>query len=284
MIFKGVGTALVTPFDDNDNIDFAVLKQMLEHQIESGINAIVIAGTTGEAPNLENDEFEELIKHTLRIVGKRVPVIVGTSSNNYKKCLHNSLTAKNLGADGLLICNPYYNKGTETGVYEFFNTIANEVCMPIVLYNVPSRTGSKISLNNVYRLSKNPYIIGIKEASGDLEYAKEIIKNTDDDFYLYSGNDDNINEIMDMGGNGLISVLSNALPLEVVQNLEEKTDKYKTLIKLLFQETNPTPIKKLMEILGYISMNLRLPMYEATEETEINLEEELEKLKSKKMK
>jgi len=278
MLFEGSAVALVTPFNDNNELDYGVLKDLIDFQIENNTSAILINGTTGEAPSLAADEFEKLIEEANKNINKRVPLIVGTSSNNYNHCLRNSKKAEQLGADALLICNPYYNKGTEEGVYQFFKTIAENINIPIILYNVPSRTGANISITNIIRLSKIKNIIAIKEASGDIERSRQLVKYID----VYSGNDGDTKEIINLGGKGVISVLANIMPKETAEICLDvnKLETYKNLIDLLFIETNPTPIKKAMQLKGFTSMNLRLPMYEMKKENVSKLYTELKRWNS----
>jgi 4-hydroxy-tetrahydrodipicolinate synthase len=276
MIFKGAATAIVTPFDSNLNVNYAKLKELIEFQILNGIKAIVVCGTTGESSTLTNEEKKEVIRFTVQIVNKRVPVIAGTGTNNTAYSIELSKYAEKVNVDGLLLVTPYYNKCTQEGLYLHFSEIAKSVDLPIILYNVPSRTSVNIAVDTVLRLSKVPNIVGIKEASGDLSQIAEILSKVDENFSVYSGNDDQILPILSLGGKGVISVLSNILPEETNELCElyfkNNTEhakllqlKYLKLIKSLFIEVNPIPIKECMNILGYNVGDTRLPLCKMSE-------------------
>ncbi len=276
MIFKGAATAIVTPFDDNLNVNYSKFKELIEFQISNGIKAIVVCGTTGESSTLTTEEKKELIRYTVEVVNKRVPVIAGTGTNNTAYSIELSKYAEKTNVDGLLLVTPYYNKCTQNGLYLHFNEIAKSVNIPIILYNVPSRTSVNIATETVVKLSKVPNIIGIKEASSDLSQIADILSRVDDNFDVYSGNDDQILPIISLGGKGVISVLSNILPKETDDlcqsyfngNIEKAKNlqlKYLKLIKNLFIEVNPIPIKECMNILGYNVGGTRLPLSKMTE-------------------
>jgi 4-hydroxy-tetrahydrodipicolinate synthase len=276
MIFKGAATAIVTPFDDNLNVNYVKLKELIEFQISNGIKAIVICGTTGESSTLTTEEKKEIIRYTMQIVNKRVPVIAGTGTNNTAYSIELSKYAEKANVDGLLLVTPYYNKCTQNGLYLHFSEIAKTVNLPIILYNVPSRTSVNIAVDTVVKLSKVPNIVGIKEASSDLSQIAEILSKVDNDFDVYSGNDDQILPILSLGGKGVISVLSNILPKETdnlcqmyFNNNAEDAKllqlKYMKLIKHLFIEVNPIPIKECMNILGYNVGGTRLPLSKMSE-------------------
>ncbi|MDF2866388.1 MAG: dapA1 [Clostridia bacterium] len=271
MIFKGAATAIVTPFDDNLNVNYAKLKELIEFQISNGIKAIVVCGTTGESSTLTDTEKRELIRYTVQVVNKRVPVIAGTGTNNTAYSIELSKYAEKVNVDGLLLVTPYYNKCTQDGLYMHFCEIAKSVNLPIIVYNVPSRTSVNISVDTVVKLSKVPNIIGIKEASSDLSQIADILSKVDESFDVYSGNDDQILPILSLGGKGVISVLSNILPKETnnlcqlyFDNNTEQAKllqlRYLKLIKSLFIEVNPIPIKECMNILGYNVGGTRLPL------------------------
>ena len=271
MIFKGAATAIITPFDNNSNVNYAKLKELIEFQILNGIKAIVVCGTTGESSTLTNEERIEVIRYAVQIVNKRVPVIAGTGSNNTAYSIELSKCAETLDVDGLLLVSPYYNKCTQEGLYLHYLEIAKSVNLPIILYNVPSRTSVNINVDTVVRLSKIPNIVGIKEASSDLSQIAEILSKVDETFSVYSGNDDQILPILSLGGKGVISVISNILPRETNELCElyfnNNTEqakllqlKYLKLIKSLFIEVNPIPIKECMNILGYNIGGTRLPL------------------------
>lgn len=271
MIFKGAATAIVTPFDENLNINYDKMKELIEFQILNGIKAIIVCGTTGESSTLSTEEKKELIRFTVDVVDKRVPVIAGTGTNNTAYSIELSKYAEEVGSDGLLLVTPYYNKCTQDGLYQHFAEIAKSVNLPIILYNVPSRTSVNIAVDTVVKLSKIPNIVGIKEASSDLSQIAEILSKVDNSFDVYSGNDDQILPILSLGGKGVISVLSNVLPRETdnicelyfsnkVEQAKILQLKYLKLMKTMFIEVNPIPIKECMNILGYNVGATRLPL------------------------
>ena len=271
MIFKGAATAIVTPFDDNLDINYAKFKELLEFQILNGIKAIVVCGTTGEASTLTTEEKKDLIRFTVEVVDGKIPVIAGTGTNNTAQSIELSKYAEKVGADGLLLVTPYYNKCTQEGLIKHFSAIAEAVTIPIIMYNVPSRTAVNITPDTVARLSKVPNIVGIKEASSDLSQIADILSKVDDNFDVYSGNDDQILPILSLGGKGVISVLSNILPRETenicdfyfnnkIEQAKLLQLKYFKLIKDIFIEVNPIPVKEAMNILGYNVGETRLPL------------------------
>jgi len=286
-LFKGVGTALITPFKKDGNIDYETLKKLIDFQIKNKADAIIIAGTTGEASTLTREEHMNLIKECVKYVDKRIPVIAGTGSNNTKTAINNSKEAEQLGADGLLIVTPYYNKTTQNGLINHYKKISEQVNIPIILYNVPSRTGLNIEPNTVKELvEQTNNIKGIKEASGNINNIIEIKNLLGDKINIYSGNDDQIVPILSLGGAGVISVISNILPKETHELVEnylkgdiEKSRKEQIkmlkLIKALFIETNPIPIKKAMEEMKLINGTLREPLVELEEEHKKILKREM---------
>lgn len=286
MIFKGAATAIVTPFDESLNINYTKMKELIEFQILNGIKAIVVCGTTGESSTLSTEEKKELIRFTVEVVDKRVPVIAGTGTNNTAYSIELSKYAKEVGSDGLLLVTPYYNKCTQDGLYQHFAEIAKSVNLPIILYNVPSRTSVNIAVDTVVKLSKIPNIVGIKEASSDLSQIAEILSKVDNTFDVYSGNDDQTLPILSLGGKGVISVLSNVLPRETNNICElyfsNRLDqakilqlKYLKLMKTLFIEVNPIPVKECMNILGYNVGGTRLPLSKMNEKNLQTLKEVL---------
>ena len=269
-VFKGVATAIVTPFKEG-KIDFEAFDRLVEWQIESGINAIVVAGTTGEGSTLTDEEHKELIKHCVETVAHRVPVIAGTGSNDTAYAIALSKHACKVGADALLLVTPYYNKATQNGLYESFKAIADSVDKPCILYNVPSRTGCNLKPETVLRLADHKNIVAIKEASGDISQVAEVARLVGDKIDIYSGNDDQIVPILSLGGSGVISVLSNICPRETVLMCDSffKGDvktardlqlKYLPLIGSLFCEVNPIPVKCAVSKLGFGENSLRLPL------------------------
>ncbi|MFU0826393.1 MAG: 4-hydroxy-tetrahydrodipicolinate synthase [Lachnoclostridium sp.] len=271
-IFKGAGVAIVTPFKENLEVNYDKLGELLDYQIANGTDCIIICGTTGEASTLTHEEHLECIRYTVDRVNKRVPVIAGTGSNCTETAIYLSTEAEKYGADGLLLVTPYYNKATQKGLIEHFTDIAKSVNIPILLYNVPSRTGCNLLPETVASLVKEvDNIVGIKEACGNIAQITKMLHLTQGDIDLYSGNDDQIVPILSLGGIGVISVLSNIAPTqthELVMNyLEGKTDlslkqqlKYFPLIEALFCEVNPIPVKKALNLMGFEVGGLRKPL------------------------
>ncbi|HBG3341058.1 TPA: 4-hydroxy-tetrahydrodipicolinate synthase [Clostridioides difficile] len=281
MLFKGSAVALVTPFTEDNNVNFEKLGELIEYHIENGTDALVVCGTTGEATTMSESEIFAVIKYTVEKVNKRIPVIAGTGSNNTMLSVHMSQEAEKLGVDGLLIITPYYNKTNEKGLKLHFETIANSVKLPIILYNVPGRTKVNIKPSVVAELAKIDNIVAVKEASGDLAQVAEIAKLVPKDFDIYSGNDDTILPLLSLGGSGVISVLANICPKEthdlVTKFFEGDIEGSKklqldmdALIAALFIEVNPVPVKTAMNILGFNVGDLRLPLAEM-EETNLNV-------------
>ncbi|MDV9856221.1 4-hydroxy-tetrahydrodipicolinate synthase [Clostridioides difficile] len=281
MLFKGSAVALITPFTEDNNVNFEKLGELIEYHIENGTDALVVCGTTGEATTISESEIFAVIKYTVEKVNKRIPVIAGTGSNNTMLSVHMSQEVEKLGVDGLLIITPYYNKTNEKGLKLHFETIANSVKLPIILYNVPGRTKVNIKPSVVAELAKIDNIVAVKEASGDLAQVAEIAKLVPKDFAIYSGNDDTILPLLSLGGSGVISVLANICPKEthdlVTKFFEGDIEGSKklqldmdALIAALFIEVNPVPVKTAMNILGFNVGNLRLPLAEM-EETNLNV-------------
>ena len=273
-IFTGVATALATPFN-NYGINILEFEKFINFQIDSGINALVVCGTTGEASTMTQEEKIQAIQCAVSTSNKRVPVIVGTGSNDTTTAIINSIMAQELGADGLLVVTPYYNKTTQAGLIEHFKTIATSVSIPIILYNVPGRTGVNLSPETCFELSKIDNIIGIKEASGNISQVAKIARLCGNHFSIYSGNDDQIVPVMSLGGKGVISVISNIKPKLTcsITNSFLKGDideacAYQLyelpLIEALFAETNPIPIKAAINMLGFDFGVPRLPLVECS--------------------
>ncbi|MGN0608872.1 MAG: 4-hydroxy-tetrahydrodipicolinate synthase [Oscillospiraceae bacterium] len=270
-IFTGAGVAIVTPMNADGSINFDALGENIEYQIANGTDAIIICGTTGESATMTDEEHVECIRYCIEKVNKRVPVIAGTGSNDTKYAVDLSKEAEKLGADALLVVTPYYNKTSQRGLIAHFTAIADSVNIPIILYNVPSRTGVNISVDTYVTLSKHRNIAGIKEASGNLSTVAKIIAACGDDIDVYSGNDDQIVPIMALGGKGVISVASNILPRETheiaqycldnnVAKAAELQLKYLDLMNNLFIDVNPIPVKEAMNILGMNAGECRLPL------------------------
>lgn len=292
-IFMGSGVAMVTPFNFDGSVSFEKLEQLIEFQIQNKTDAIIIAGTTGEASTLTDKEHLKVVEIAAECINGRIPLIVGAGSNDTNHCISLSKKVVELGADGLLLVTPYYNKTSQNGLIAHYTAIANKVCdTPILLYNVPSRTGMTIELGTYQKLDEVPNIVGTKEASGSLELIKEIIKNTNLD--VYSGNDDQITAIMSLGGKGVISVMANIIPEETHFLTCDKSGKMQeyfiSLIRELFPKDNPNPIaiKEAMNILGMNVGLIRLPlMYRNDEEQQVlkdTLENYPETQKVKKLK
>lgn len=271
-IFTGAGVAIVTPMKENGDVNFEKLGEILEDQIANGTDAIVICGTTGESATLTHEEHLETIKYTIDKVAKRIPVIAGTGSNCTDTAVYLSVEAEKYGADGLLLVSPYYNKATQKGLIKHYTTIANAVKIPIILYNVPSRTGCNILPETVAELVSNvENIVGIKEASGNISQIAKLMQLTDGKIDLYSGNDDQVVPLLSLGGKGVISVLSNIAPQQTHDMVEkflqgdiEGSRKIQLdalpLINALFSEVNPIPVKKAMNLMGMAVGPLRGPL------------------------
>ncbi len=275
-VFKGSCTAIVTPFHA-DGIDYGRLKANLDFQYENGTAAIVVCGTTGENATLSNDEHNELVRVTLRENAGRMKVIVGIGGNNTVAALRKAESAKAAGADAILMVTPYYNKSTQKGLVEHFLYVADRVSLPMILYNVPSRTGIGLTAETCRILSEHPNIVGIKEASGDIALAGKIRSLCGDELCIWSGNDDCTLPLMSLGALGVISVASNIVPGVVAKlcalclsgSFEEATalyTKYAALFSALFIETNPIPVKCAMQLLGTDSGIMRLPLVEISRE------------------
>lgn len=287
-IFTGAGVAIVTPMKDNFEVNYDKLAELLEEQIAGGTDSIIICGTTGESATLSEKEHSKVIKFAIDQVKKRIPVIAGTGSNSTATAIQLSKEAAEDGADGLLLVTPYYNKATQGGLIAHYNAIANEAKIPAIVYNVPSRTGCNIAPATVAKLIENPYIAGIKEASGNLSQVAEIMHACDGNIELYSGNDDQIVPILSLGGIGVISVLSNIAPKEthdiVKLYLNGKVKESAALqlravplIKALFCEVNPIPVKAALNLMGKEVGPLRMPLTEMEAKNQAVLAEEMRK-------
>ncbi len=270
-IFKGAGVALITPMKEDGSVNYDTLEKLIEFQIENGTDAIITCGTTGESATLSAKEREEVIKFTVDKVNGRIPVIAGTGSNNTELALEASLKAEKLGVNGLLIVTPYYNKTSQQGLVEHYTYIADRVKTPIILYNVPSRTGVNIKPETCAKLAKHPNICAIKEASGDISAVAKIRALCGDNLHIYSGNDDQIVPILSLGGIGVISVFSNICPHEChemikdyfdsnVKSASEKQIEYLELMNAMFCEVNPMPVKQALNMMGYNCGSCRKPL------------------------
>lgn len=270
-LFTGAATALITPFNE-DGVNFEALGNIIDYQIDNSIDALVICGTTGEAATMPDKEHLSVIEYSIKRAAGRVPIIAGTGSNDTAHCVELSKESQNLGADGLLITTPYYNKATQKGLLAHYDKVLEHVNLPIILYNVPGRTGMNYAIPTLKELAKDERIVAIKEASGSIEYATSVAKEVPE-LTMYSGNDDMIVPLMSLGGKGVISVLSNVAPRETHDLCQKWLDgdvkgslalqfEYLDLIKALFCEVNPIPVKTAMNMMGFDAGHLRLPLCE----------------------
>ena len=287
-IFRGMATAIVTPMTAT-GIDYEALGRFIDFQIESGINAIVVMGTTGENATIEFEEQKEIIRYTVERVAKRVPVIAGTGTNNTEHVLHNTRNACEVGADAILVVTPYYNKATQNGLYQHFKTVADASTVPVILYNVPGRTGCNLLPKTVARLAEHERIVAVKEATGNMAQMVEIMHLCGDKIDVYSGEDALTVPMLAMGGAGTISVLSNVAPKEAVAMTDAffagdiaKAAKMQCdllpLINALFSEVNPIPAKAAVSAMGFGEENLRLPLTPMEDATRAVLYAEMRKL------
>lgn len=271
-IFKGAGVAIVTPMQENGQVNYEQFDKLLEFQIAGGTDAIIVCGTTGEASTLTHEEHLDVIRHCVETVAGRIPVIAGTGSNYTETAVYLSKEAEKIGVDGLLLVSPYYNKATQNGLYAHFKTIANSVKIPILLYNVPGRTGCNILPETIVRLCREvENIVGVKEASGDIKQIAKLAALADGCVDIYSGDDNQIVPIMSLGGLGVISVLSNVAPRQTHDICQKFLDgdtkgslkeqlRAMDMCDALFCEVNPIPVKKALELMGMIDGALRMPL------------------------
>ena len=265
-IFEGTGVALITPFS-NGEVDYEAIKRQVHFLIDNHIQSIVVNGTTAENPTLTDEEKDRILTTVIEENAQRVPIIVGTGTNNTQKSIEASLRAKALGADAIMLITPYYLKTSQRGLVAHFEAIANATELPVVLYNVPSRTNSTIEVDTVVRLSENPYIVALKDATNDFNYLAELQQRLDTDkFALYSGNDDNIVSYYEQGGHGVISVVANVIPNEFQQiytNVKDRVARFEpiaTLLDAMSVDINPIPIKYLAALEGFGRYEVRLPL------------------------
>lgn len=287
IVFKGCGTAIVTPFTE-DGVNFDEFRKLIEFQISEGVDAIIVCGTTGESSTMTIDERKETIKFAIDVANKRVPIIAGTGANCTKSAIEMSKYAESVGADAVLVVTPYYNKTTQDGLIAHYKAIASSISLPVILYNVPSRTGLNIAPKTCYELSKVENIVAVKEASGNLSQIAEIANLCRDNLAIYSGNDDQILPILSLGGIGVISVLSNIIPKDVHEMVydffEGRIDAATKLqldtldfTKALFCEVNPIPVKAGLNMFGYNVGVPRLPLIEMSAEGKEKLRDAMEK-------
>lgn len=288
-IFTGAGVAIITPFNPDGSIDFDGLGTLIDYQIENGTDAIIICGTTGESSTMTEEEHLSCIRYAVERTAHRVPVIAGTGSNDTRTAIELSVEAEKIGADALLMVTPYYNKTTQAGLVAHFTMIANSVNIPIILYNIPGRTGMGFTVESLKELSNHKNIVAVKEASGNISYTAQVAAACGDKLDIYSGNDDMIVPMMALGAKGVISVLSNILPQEThdmcqycldnnFQPAIEMQIKYLDLINSLFCEVNPIPIKEAMNLLGYASGGCRMPLTKMSSDNVARLMASLQKL------
>ncbi len=270
-MFKGLYTAIITPFLSDGTLDKVSLCKLINTQIESKVDGIVVMGTTGESPTISTKEHDEIISLCVQYIDGRCKVIAGTGSNSTREAIHHSQHAEKAGVDGLLIVNPYYNKPTQKGLYEHFKSIADAVNTPIILYNIEGRTGVNLETSTLLRLAKHPMIVSVKEASGNINQIKEVIESVPEGFTVLSGDDGLTMELMKNGGHGLISVLANILPKEMFNLVNSckrnswdeasmLSNNLKDLFYACFIETNPQPIKTLLAHHGKCEEVFRLPL------------------------
>ena len=283
-IFKGAGVAIVTPMKENGEVNYEKFAEMIEFQIANGTDAIIVCGTTGESSTLTHEEHLDVIKYCTEKVAGRIPVVAGPGSNCTETAVYLSKEAEKYGVDGLLLVSPYYNKATQNGLYTHFKTIAESVKLPIILYNVPSRTGCNILPDTVIRLCHDvENIVGVKEASGNLSQIARLAAKAKGTVDIYSGNDDQIVPILSLGGKGVISVLSNVAPKETheicakyfegdVEGSRDLQLRAMDLCDALFCEVNPIPVKKALNLMGMEAGSLRLPLTEMEEANAAKLE------------
>ncbi|MBR1478966.1 MAG: 4-hydroxy-tetrahydrodipicolinate synthase [Lachnospiraceae bacterium] len=273
-VFTGAGVAIVTPMKKDGSIDYESFEKLIEFQIENGTDAIIVCGTTGESSTQTHEEHLETIKYCAEVVNKRIPVIAGTGSNATDTAVYLSTEAEKYGVDGVLLVSPYYNKATQNGLYAHFKTVAESIKLPVILYNVPSRTGCNIQPETVVRLCKDvDNIVGVKEASGNIDQIGHLAAISHGYVDIYSGNDNEITPILALGGKGVISVLSNIAPRQThdicqkffdgdIEGSIEAQLKAMDLCNALFCEVNPIPVKKALELMGKIGGTLRMPLSE----------------------
>ena len=288
-LFRGAGVALVTPFHEDGSVNYEKLAELVEEQIAGGTDAIIACGTTGEAATMSEEEHMDVIRFIIKAVNHRIPVIAGTGSNCTATAIDLSKQAEEAGAEGVLLVTPYYNKATQGGLIQHYEAVAGAISLPCILYNVPSRTGVTIqpeTMAYLYQHVEN--IVGVKDATGNISMITKLMSLVDEDFLLYSGDDDQIVPLLSVGASGVISVLSNVAPRETheicqkwfdgdIKGAREAQFKAYPLIKALFAEVNPIPVKAALNLMGKNVGSLRLPLTEATDSTKALLKDEMTK-------
>ncbi len=288
-MIKGSIVALITPFNEDGSVNFDKLGELLEMHVENGTDGILVLGTTGESSTMSHEEDDAVVEYTIKKINHRLPVVVGAGSNSTQTAIEKSIKYDKMGADYLLIITPYYNKANEQGMIAHFTRVADAVSIPVIMYNVPGRTGCKLSENAVKVLSQHPNICGIKEASGDISYVMNISRYLNDDFVMYSGNDDMVIPVLSAGGQGVISVFANTNPQEChdmvaswfegdLQKSLSIQQKYLDYIHALFCEVNPIPVKEALNLMGKEVGGYRLPLYPMSDKNREHLAEEMKKV------
>lgn len=277
MHFGHVLTAMITPFDANNHVDFNTMTTLIEHLIRNGTEGLVITGTTGESATLSSEEREEIYEHVVNVVNKRVPVLAGTGTNDTKSSIIQTKIASKFGVDGIMLVSPYYNRPNQAGLYEHFNTIANSTDLPIMLYNIPGRTSVYIEPETIIELSKIENIVSVKESNGNLDHITTIIANTPSEFTVYSGDDSMTLPIMAVGGTGVVSVASHIIGIElnkmvksfIAGNISEAGQLHRELLPImnaLFMSPSPAPVKAALKLKGLDVGSVRLPLVDLTKE------------------
>lgn len=277
MHFGHVLTAMITPFDANNHVDFNTMTTLIEHLIRNGTEGLVITGTTGESATLSSEEREEIYEHVVNVVNKRVPVLAGTGTNDTKSSIIQTKIASKFGVDGIMLVSPYYNRPNQAGLYEHFNTIANSTDLPIMLYNIPGRTSVYIEPETIIELSKIENIVSVKESNGNLDHITTIIANTPSEFTVYSGDDSMTLPIMAVGGTGVVSVASHIIGIEINKmvksfiagNISEAGQLHRELLPImnaLFMSPSPAPVKAALKLKGLDVGSVRLPLVDLTKE------------------
>lgn len=288
-IFEGVGVALATPFAHNE-VDFDALRRHVKYLLDNNAKSIVVNGTTAENPTLTDEEKDQILEVVVNVVDGRVPVIAGTGTNNTQKSIQASVRAREIGADAIMLITPYYNKTNQRGLIAHFTTIADAVKLPVVLYNVPSRTNMTIDAETVETLSENEYIVALKDATNDFDYLEDLKQRLNlDEFALYSGNDDNIVDYFNQGGHGVISVVANVIPnafqslydaKQNDENIQSQFQPIQTLLDALAVDVNPIPVKALTAVEGFGNYEVRLPLVTLEDSDRQKLEQAYEQFKA----
>lgn len=288
-IFTGAGVAIITPMNNDGSINFEELGRLIDFNIDNGTDAIVICGTTGEASTMSDEEHRECIRYAVKKADKRVPVIAGTGSNDTAYAIELSKEAEEVGADAVLVVTPYYNKTSQAGLVAHFTAVADSINIPMIVYNIPGRTGVNIAIDTFVKLSKHKNIVAVKEAGGNINYFAKIIEACGDDLDVYSGDDGMIVPVMSLGGKGVISVLSNIMPKQTHHICQLCLDndfaeagreqiKHLELINNLFIDVNPIPVKEAVNLIGFKAGGCRMPLVPLSDENKAKLVASMKKL------